>query len=143
MRFLFILALVPSILAFSSCSTTPQDRIEKNPAAYQQLTQEQQVKVSYGRLSRGMSPEAVRLAWGDPDDVVQGGQGGKVVERWLYTNGGYSFSLGVGGGPAWASRHSVSAVGAGVSIPLGGEAPRARAVVTFVNGRVEAWEGEP
>ena len=143
MKSFSFLTIFPILFVVASCASSPQERIARDSAAYQKLTLDEQVKVSHGKLAQGMSPEAVRLAWGDPDKVVQSGQGGKVVDKWLYKDGGYSFSLGVGGGSGWASRDSVSAVGAGVLIPLGGEAPRARAVVSFVNGKVQAWEGEP
>lgn len=143
MKRLFPLALVPALLVVSSCSTTPQDRIADNPAAYQQLTQAQKVSVSYGKLTKGMSPEAVKLAWGTPDSIVRSGQGGKTMERWVYTKDGYSFALGVGGGSGWASRNNVSAVGAGVSMPIGSQPLQTKAVVTFEKGEVESWEGQP
>lgn len=56
-------------LALGGCST-PASRIAANPAAFDQLTPQQQALVKQGQIAIGMSMDAVRLALGGPDRVT-------------------------------------------------------------------------
>ena len=70
--------LLPACLALlGACSPTPSDRIAKNMQAYEQLPKEQQAKVARGELEKGMSPMAVLLAWGEPEQKMAGRMNGK------------------------------------------------------------------
>ena len=91
--------LLPACLALlGACSPTPSDRIAKNMQAYEQLPKEQQAKVARGELEKGMSPMAVLLAWGEPEQKMAGRMNGKNTERWIYTRSGTGWSVGLGGG---------------------------------------------
>ncbi len=73
-------------LFLASCSTTPQVRIEENPQVFQSLSAQEQQLVAAGQISTGMSPQAVFLAWGYPNNTpVQGESKGKHFMKWIYT----------------------------------------------------------
>ena len=40
-------------------------------------------KVARGELEKGMSPMAVLLAWGEPEQKMAGRMTGKNTERWI------------------------------------------------------------
>lgn len=77
------------VLAMAGCSTI-QSRINENPTAFQRLTPKQQQLVSTGRVSEGMSKNAVYIAWGNPDRITYGSKHGIPDEKWLYF--GYDFA---------------------------------------------------
>lgn len=85
-------------MLLAACSPTPSDRIAKNLPAYEQLPKEHQAKVARGELEKGMSPMAVLLAWGEPEQKMAGRMDGKNTERWIYTRSGTGWSVGLGGG---------------------------------------------
>lgn len=122
----------------AACSPTPSDRIAKNMPAYEQLPREQQVKVARGELEKGMSPMAVLLAWGEPEQKMAGRMDGKNTERWIYTKSGAGWSVGLGGG-GFRSRDSGVGTGIGVTMPLGSRPPVSYNVL-FENGKVIGWE---
>ena len=121
-RSLFPVLFPACIALLAACSPTPSDRIAKNMPVYQQLPKEQQVKVARGELEKGMSPEAVLLAWGEPEQKMAGWSNGKNTERWIYTRSGTGWSLGLGGG-GFRGRDSGVGTGGGVTMPLGGRPP--------------------
>ena len=59
-------------MLLAACSPAPSDRIAKNMPAYEQLPKEHQAKVARGELEKGMSPMAVLLAWGEPEQKMAG-----------------------------------------------------------------------
>lgn len=128
-------------LLLVSCSSTPGDRIYENMTVYQALTPHQQTEVRNGRIENGMPPEAVLLAWGDPNYKSKGNIDGKSSERWSYGNSRSNVSFGLGGGYGGFSRHSGmgSGIGTGINIPLGGSPSVPENYVLFINGRVVAW----
>lgn len=131
--------LLPACLALlAACSPTPSDRIAKNMPAYEQLPKDQQVKVARGELEKGMSPMAVLLAWGEPEQKMAGRMDGKNTERWIYTKSGTGWSVGLGGG-GFRSRDSGVGTGIGVTMPLGSRPPVSYNVL-FENGKVTGWE---
>lgn len=131
--------LLPGCMALlAACSSTPSDRIAKNMPAYEQLPKEQQVKVARGELEKGMTPAAVLLAWGEPEQKLAGQINGKTTERWIYTRGGSGWTVGLGGG-GFHGRDSGVGTGIGVTMPLGGRSPVFYDVL-FENGKVVSWE---
>ena len=78
--------LATSLLAalFSSCASTVQSRIERNPELFDSLTAKQRELVRQGRIERGLPKGGVFLAWGHPDHVTRGQTDGKDFERWRY-----------------------------------------------------------
>jgi len=89
-------------IVLTSC-TTPQDRISQHPEIYQSLSPKDQELVTHGQIRTGMSESAVWLAWGNPDQKVQGEMRGRATETWVFTNTeevpGYAY--GPGWGPGW------------------------------------------
>jgi outer membrane protein assembly factor BamE (lipoprotein component of BamABCDE complex) len=73
-------------IALSSCvPSTPQARIEKFPEKFAALSQKEQALVQHGEISRGMSKDAVLLAWGTPAQRFEGYENSRKTERWDYT----------------------------------------------------------
>ncbi len=123
-----------------SCSSTVQDRIQESPAAYNALPVAQRQCVDQGNVCTGMTPEAVRLAWGEPDTVSEGMIDGKPSVRWLYNTGGSGFSFGVGVGGGYSRSSSAYGVGTGVGFPINYIPPNT-SYVLFSNGKVVSWMG--
>lgn len=123
-----------------ACQTaTPAKRIESNPVMYRSLSAEQQLMVQQGRICKGMTKDAVFLAWGKPASApMVGERDGKRFERWVYTVtravpmenfGGWWYS------DPWYYR-SWGPYG-GMSVAY---VPENVASVTFENDRVTEWE---
>ena len=133
------LLLVLAAALFASCtSNTPQGRIEKDPARYGKLSSNDRSLVDAGKIRTGMSQDAVYLAWGKPNSVSKGGDGGSTTERWTYT----------GQTPVWSNQFAVS-YGSGYGRcrgpyydygPTIAYVPYTAGVVHFRNGRVTKWE---
>ena len=131
-------------LAFSSCvPSTPQARIAQNPQVFAALPKKDQRLVEQGQVARGMSPNAVMLAWGYPSRRFEGFKDTKRTERWDYAStlpvytstfyGGYGYGHGPYG------RHHYSGYGYGFG-PEVAYIPYRIASVWFVNSRVDSWE---
>jgi hypothetical protein len=136
-----IITALSACLIFSSCApSTPQARIERNPLQFEALNAKEKALVQKGQIDKGMSPDAVMLAWGPPDRRFEGMRNSKKIERWDYTgtqpvySSYYSSSFGYGYG-----RRGYSSI----DLALGPEVtyvPYHFASVWFVNHRVDAWE---
>lgn len=131
--------------AFTSCApSTPQARIEKNPQAFAALSGKQQELVKQGQIARGMSPEAVTLAWGDPAQSYEGSRNGKAAERWDYTgtlpvySTDFYYGHGFGGyGPYGYGPYSGYGYGLGPDVAF---VPYRIGSVWFTSGKVDSWE---
>jgi len=130
-------------LAFASCApSTPQARIEKNPQAFSALSRKHQDLVKQGQLARGMSADAVNLAWGNADQRYEGSRDGKPAERWDYLGSRpvYSTDLFMGYGPyGYGPYGPYSNYGYGIG-PDVAFVPYRIGSVWFVGGRVDSWE---
>jgi len=138
-------------LSFTSCvPSTPQTRIQQDPRKFAALSTKEQSLVQQGQISRGMSPDAVYLAWGSPSGSFQGSNDGKLTERWdyvgvrpvqttaFYGSYGYGGHYGYRGyGPY--GRHGGTMIGVGFG-PEVAYLPYRVASVWFINQRVDAWE---
>ncbi len=130
-----------SALFFVSCSShTPQGRIEKNLALYNDLSVQEQELVSRGQIAEGMTPQAVFLAMGSPDRRLEGSNAGVRTMRWdytslspIYTNSFYGHF-----GSGWG-RYSRRYGGFGFS-PTIHYVPTRSNSVWFENERVRSWE---
>ena len=142
--------LLPVLLAGSflvSCvPSTPQARIEKNPQAFAALGKKDQELVKQGLISRGMSPDAVKLAWGEPAQRFEGSRKFRRTERWDYSGSKPVYSTGFYGGygygwysPYGYGRYSSLGYGLGPEVSY---IPYRVASVWFVENRVESWERE-
>jgi hypothetical protein len=121
-------ALVPGIAAvtlfFTGCATT-QSRISNNPEMYQHLSATDQALVSQGQIRRGMTMDAVWLAWGDPEQKIPGDMHGGPGETWVYLRYATPPSY---GGPYYYGPFDWSYIPPKFPYPSKG--------VTFSNGRV-------
>jgi hypothetical protein len=82
---------------FGGCAT-PDSRISKNPELYNGLPARQQQLVTQGQIAPGMSRNAVWLAWGGPEQKVNGFARGNTTETWVYltTTSAYPYGYGYG-----------------------------------------------
>lgn len=151
MKILRLSSLAAMALLLCSCaSSTPQGRVAANPAMAESLSPAQREAVLAGRVSEGMTRDAVYLAFGRPSAVRKGSTAGKETEVWRYTNlqpvqtstmfvgpampmYGYGIGAGYFGprgarwiGPAW---------GTGTDF-----IPVTAALIRFENGIVVSWE---
>ncbi|WP_411826456.1 hypothetical protein [Luteolibacter sp. AS25] len=143
MQKLFFLPLVAVLAAgFTSCvPSTPASRIAERPSAFERLSEKEKDLVEQGRISEGMSKEAVSLAWGSPEGRAEGLKDGKKIERWDYigtrpvvTNNFYG-----GYRSGYYGRYDYTGVGFGLG-PTVSYVPERTASVWFQNERVDAWE---
>ncbi len=134
-------------LVFSSCApSTPQARIAKSPDKFAALSKKNQDLVQQGLISRGMTPDAVELAWGVPAQRFEGSKHSKSTERWDYagsrpvyfTNyyGGYGYGYG-GYGPYGRGGYTGLGFGFGPEVAY---VPYRVASVWFIDRRVDSWE---
>lgn len=138
-----LLALAAGLLVVSCAPNTPQARIGKSPEKFAALNQRDRELVERGELRRGMSQDAVWLAWGSPGQTYQGTQKGKQAERWDYLGTKPVYSSWIGGGwgysPYGYGRYGYSSL----NVAFGPDVtylPYRLASVWFENQRVEAWE---
>ena len=114
---------------------------------YHRLTDRQQDLVSQGQIDRGMSPDAVYLAWGRASREYVGNEKGKSVLRWDYagatpvysqTFGGfYGGGYGYYGYGRYGRYYPYSAYSVGQEVTF---LPYRAATVVFENQRVVSWE---
>ena len=139
------LATLISALCFASCApSTPLARIEKSPEKFAALSTKDQELVRQGQIARGMTTDAVELAWGKPAQRFEGLKHSKPTERWDYVAttpvyftgfmGGYGYS---GYGPY--GRGGYGGVGFGLG-PEVAYVPYRSASVWFVDHQVDSWE---
>jgi hypothetical protein len=86
-------------LFFGGCST-PESRISDHRDLYDSLPARQQQLVAQGQIAGGMSRNAVWLAWGAPEQKVNGYARGNTTENWVYyttTTYPYGYGYGYGG----------------------------------------------
>lgn len=136
-------------LVFASCATqTPQDRIQANPGRFTGLPARHQELVRQGQIDRGMSQDAVWLAWGRPDRVYEGTAEGVATARWDYAGlqavstigfyGGYGYGHGYPGAyPYGRGRYGYPYYGI---TPQVNYVPYRSATVFFKRGKVDSWE---
>jgi hypothetical protein len=139
-------ALFAGLLLASCAPSTPQARIQQEPQKFAALGENHRKLVEQGQVARGMSPDAVYLAWGRPSGIFQGSKSGKATERWDYagsrpvyvTNfyGGYGYGYGPYGR---YGHHGYSGFGYGFG-PEVAYIPYRVASVWFLNHRVDSWE---
>ena len=104
----FLVAAAAVTLLVSGCSTV-ESRIAEHPDLYHSLSARQQQLVANGQIAPGMPRDAVYLAWGTPDQRVEGAMRGQMTETWIYVHYtsypydygygyGYPYRYGWGGG---------------------------------------------
>ena len=76
-------ALVAGLALLAGCST-PQSRINQNPAVFGRLTPEQQQLIKEGKVALGFDAAMVKLALGDPDRIHERTDASGTSEVWSY-----------------------------------------------------------
>jgi hypothetical protein len=107
-KILFLSCLLLA-LGLSSCASSLDRRISRNPEAFAKLTEKDQAAVKGGRIREGMTKDAVLLSWGKPARISAGKRDGKSYERWNYVqyqsvvrpNYGLAGGWGWGWGGGW------------------------------------------
>jgi len=68
------------------CATTStiQSREQQRAAAYTAFPANIKALVNEGRIAAGMTPDAVYIAWGGPDQVLQSGNQHGEFTTWIY-----------------------------------------------------------
>jgi hypothetical protein len=77
----FVVALVA--LGLAGCSSSPMSRIDQNRALYESWPVEMQEAVLDARVEKGMTPDRVRMARGEPTRVDTNPSKG-ADEIWVY-----------------------------------------------------------
>ncbi len=122
-------------LLLAACAST-DSRIRDSQAAFDSYPPPVQQMIRAGQVGVGFTPEQVRMAVGEPDRKFSRTAAEGTSEVWAYRDSGPMFSFGVGGG----SFGGGSAVGGGVGVSTGGDAPDDKMRVTFFNGVVASIE---
>jgi len=139
-------AISATILLVSCVPSTPQGRIQQSPQMFHSLSAKDRALSERGQLARGMSPDAVYIAWGTPSNTFMGYYKGQASERWdyaasrpVYSSTFFSsYGYGYGGGYGRYGHH-YSGIGYGFG-PEISYVPTHVASVWFVNHRVDSWE---
>lgn len=141
---MFLASLAVAVIAASCAPVTPQTRIQRAPDVYEALPADQQALVQRGELARGMSRDAVWLAWGAPAQRFEGARDARSTERWDYTGTQPVYHTTFAGGYGrYGPYGPYGRYGAYSAFAFGPEIayiPYRRASVWFLDGRVEAWE---
>ena len=124
-----------------NCTSTIESRIQENPKLYSALTGKEKKAVSNGLILRGMSQDAVYIAWGRPSGVKEGNSNGIPMEKWRYSSlmpvmsqrlhytDYHYYQHYEHGSPFY---HSTNV----------GYIPYTSAIVEFENNKVKSWEQE-
>ena len=74
-----------TLSGFSSCVSSPQARIDEDPALFKSYSAHQQYLIRKGQIEVGFDQDQVRLAWGNPQRTRQdtSPQGTQLI--WEYT----------------------------------------------------------
>jgi len=100
-KLLCMVASISALAWLTGCESTPESRIRDNPAAFAQLTPQEQTLVRSGQLGVGFSSLAVKLALGDPTSVTLRTDAQGQVQVWHYSETVYYDGTYIYGGPYW------------------------------------------
>jgi len=125
-----LLLLLAVFLATGCATSTIESRMREKAASFAAMPPEVQKLVETGQIRRGMSEDAVYIAWGKPGQIVQQEDERGMVEFWLYQGGWLEETR-------YWPRYS--------RVPVTDYQPRAyvSAEVTFVKGIVDSWRTLP
>jgi len=127
----FPLLLASLLLAGCATSSTIQSRKQERASAFSALSPEFQKQVEDGQIRRGMTEDAVYIAWGKPAQILREEDARGVVTIWLYEGGWMEESR------YWVGRHH--------AYLTHDYQPRTyvRAELVFVKGLLESWRTLP
>jgi outer membrane protein assembly factor BamE (lipoprotein component of BamABCDE complex) len=81
---IFALASVALCAALLAGCNTPESRIRNSPQVFDRLNPDEQALVKAGQIAVGFTPEAVKLALGDPDRIVTNTDATGQHDVWHY-----------------------------------------------------------
>ena len=125
------LLLFLGIALLAGCSTTSiESRRSERLKSYSALSQECKELVNKGQIRRGMTEDAVFIAWGKPAQILQREDQQGLVTLWLYHGGWLEETR-------YWPHHSRA--------PINDYQPRTyvSAEITFVEGLVSSWRTLP
>lgn len=129
---IWIPVLLTSLL-LTGCATTTtiESRKTERAAAYAALSPEFKTLVDDGQIRKGMTEDAVYIAWGKPAQILQQENQQGPATIWLYEGGWMEETR------YWTGRRNPRLEH--------DYQPRAyvRAEIVFVNGKVESWRTLP
>ena len=122
--------LLTGLLLMGCASSTIETRRTERSASYAALTPEVRALVDQGQIRRGMTQDAVYIAWGKPGQILQQEDQRGHVTVWLYHGGWMEENR-------YWTRYS--------RYPVTDYEPRTyvSAEITFMNGVVESWRTLP
>lgn len=139
-------ALVAAITLVSCVPSTPQARIQQSPQMFARLSDKHKGMVERGQIERGMTQDAVYLAWGQPSNTIIGSYKGKESQRWDYNGsrpvystrfyGAYGYGYG-GYRGRYGHHYPVWGYGFGPEVTY---LPTRIASVWFLDRKVDSWE---
>ena len=83
----FCLLLLAICLAGCATNSTVQSRIQERSAAYAAFPPDIKQLVNASRIKAGMDTNAVYIAWGKPDEVLESGNQNGEYTTWVYRSG--------------------------------------------------------
>ncbi len=109
-RLLFVLT---AVLILAGCSSTPNQRIAQNEAAFAQFPPDVQQNLRAGRVDVGYTESMVLIALGEPAHRFERVDTTGRSDVWVYVRSAPRFSFGFGIGSY--GRHSATSVGVSTS----------------------------
>lgn len=125
------LLILLGVILLSGCATSSiESRRRERASSYATLSSDLKALVDQGQIRRGMTQDAVYIAWGKPAQVLQQEDQRGLVMFWLYHGGWLEETR------YWTPYSRV---------PINDYQPRSyvSAEITFVNGLVESWRTLP
>lgn len=80
----FLFLILGFLLTGCATSSTIAARKQERAASYAALPSESQALVDRGQIRRGMSEDAVYIAWGKPSQILQQEDQRGAITTWLY-----------------------------------------------------------
>lgn len=143
---LFLLVLAASGAVWLAGCSTPETRIKGHPEVFAQLAPQEQALVKSGQVGLGFSPEAVKLALGDPDRVTVRTDAKGQLQVWHYSETVYYDGAFIYGGPYWGGwghrRWSWGGYGYMGPYPVGPVSTYDRFRIEFRGNKVTAFSQE-
>ena len=130
------------VVGLVSCAVpSTQSRISKNAGMYSLLSPKHRELVAAGEVTKGMSKDAVYLAWGTPSKIYKLEENGKAKERWVYTRSKPTHTTRVGIGYGGFPRYHRYGYFGGVDYgPRAVYIPEKVAEAIFAGDKLESWE---
>jgi hypothetical protein len=125
-----LLLLFVALTLVGCASSSIESRRRERASVFATLTPEMQALVNEGQVRRGMTPDAVYIAWGKPSQVLQQEDQRGLVLFWLYHGGWMEETR------YWPYYGRT---------PVSDYQPRTyvSAEITFINGVVDSWRTLP